>query len=271
MARLLQQTQPLVAARLGGQRLGGGPTCPPPPGRRPAARPRQPLFSVPQDQVPQREHLGAGFPLCLALPHLLVGHERLLQPRADGGLVHVAADEDHLLAPVAVWCALVLLPHAGRPLGRVHSAVQPPRAGLDAHGDARLAPDERLVRRAGHPDDALGAQDAVGAAALQQHHARLVEGPLRAEHEAGDAILLRLRHVVAGELLDPAGHALGLGQVEAASVHQQLQVHLAEGGAHDLGLRVQPPQHALQARDVRLGYQVRLVEHHDVRALELLD
>mmetsp|Transcript_182470 Transcript_182470/g.444150 ORF Transcript_182470/g.444150 Transcript_182470/m.444150 type:complete len:467 (-) Transcript_182470:8-1408(-) len=202
---------------------------------------------------------------------LLVGQKDSVERRADLGLLHVRADEDELLSPVAVTGLLVLC-GLRWPLGLRHRALQPlaPRCNLQGH--PRLAPIHGDVVIAGRPQEALRAQHARKEALPQQAvQAVGVEGAVRAVDEAGDAILLGLRLVAPLQLLDPPGQHARRLHVEAARVQQHTGAHHPELALNHSSPGVELLKDSPQAPQLHGGHEVHLVEDQDVGKLHLVN
>ena len=98
-----------------------------------------------------------------------------------------------------------------------------------------------------------------------------MEGAARAVDEAGDAVFLGFRRVLAAQLAEPAGGVGGGVEVEQAGVEHRVQRHLAEAGFDDAGARIELAQDAGQPLLVRGVDQIGLVEHDHVAELHLFD
>mmetsp|Transcript_60244 Transcript_60244/g.182172 ORF Transcript_60244/g.182172 Transcript_60244/m.182172 type:complete len:323 (-) Transcript_60244:642-1610(-) len=203
---------------------------------------------------------------------LLPGQQGPVESFANVCLDHVSADEHDLRSPVAMAALLVLL-GVRRPLGPWHRSGQPPGAWLQLSGESGRAPLDGVLVVAGRPCEALRTKHA-GEVKGRQHllQALGVERPVRAVHEAGDAVLLGLRLVAAAlQLPGPPWHQARRLDVEALRVQKHRRAHLAVLALDHAGPWIELRHDAFEAAQLVGGDQVRLVEDQDVRKLRLVD
>ncbi|MNS89077.1 hypothetical protein D3C72_1230770 [compost metagenome] len=97
-----------------------------------------------------------------------------------------------------------------------------------------------------------------------------VERPPRAVDEAGNAVLLGFRRVLAAQLLHPAGSLLRTIEIEATGIQQLRKRHVAEAGQQQLRIAVQAAQHRQRVLQQFLFHLVHLADHDHVGKLHLL-
>jgi hypothetical protein len=140
---------------------------------------------------------------------------------------------------------------------------------LVARHAARLRPEAGHLQAGSEPEDSLRA-DHAGPFLLQQ----LVE-TLRMEwhppfvDEVRDAVLLGLRRVL-DQRIEPARMLLRFLEVEESGAHHRIERNLRVHRFHDFRLRVERPDHAVDAPSLFIRNQVRLVQQDHVREIDLI-
>ena len=125
--------------------------------------------------------------------------------------------------------------------------------------------------KAGDPQEALRANDAMKSSGNELIQPLGIERPLSSKHEAGDAVFLALWHMTPLQFLEPPRHLLSPSHVEAARVEQEIEIHFRIRGPDNPCLRVQLPKKCLHLHGFFLGDEVNLIQHDDVGALHLVD
>ena len=87
--------------------------------------------------------------------------------------------------------------------------------------------------------------------------------------EAGDAVGLGFRRVLAAQFLDPARRQLRADVVETLRVQHRIQRHRAVVGFDDRGIAIQCADHLAGFLQCACAGAIALGEHHDVRELHL--
>ncbi len=225
-------------------------------------------------QVPRGERVRQRPPGVLPGGDLAVGEQTIRQGRTQAVAVEVHADEDDLLLSVTEdrmppglqlgSLVGILRPFPGHHHRDADRVAAPGRAGLRPQG--------LHVRAAGQPQETLRAYDPerVQAGGEQIPQPLRMQRPVVAEHDAGDAVLLGLRHVPAVELGHPAGRGLRPFQIEPTGVQDLRRRNPTVEGTDLTGGRVQPGQQRLHRRKVVRADQVGLVDHQHVGELDLV-
>src|SRR5699024_4805115 len=108
--------------------------------------------------------------------------------------------------------------------------LRPLRGGFDAQVRAGLAPHLLQFEAVGDPAVPLGSEEAAGAA-KRRNQPLPVEGPVTAEDDGGNPVLLRLRRVRVDEFLGVAVVGRGGGFVVKPRVEDEVRADLAVGDA----------------------------------------
>ncbi len=142
-----------------------------------------------------------------------------------------------------------------------------------AHQAPSLGPTAGVLMLTGQPEKTLGTQEfAVHPRAVDKREKALrMERSARAVSHRGDAVLFGFRHMLAAQLLQPAGGLGGAVEIEAAGVEDFVQRHFAHDHRDDFRLGVQAFEDGHQFLTLVAADQVDLADQDDVGKFDLLD